>query len=64
MVRRVRHLKRQSEKSSEVISQAGMRQENRVAHQMGVFGFLLTYRFGHEHLFPSAIRNTVQPAKP
>lgn len=40
MVRRVRHLKRQSEKSSEVISQAGMRQENRVAHQMGVFGFL------------------------
>lgn len=60
----VRGLERQPKKSSEVISQAGTQQENGVAHRMGGFGFLLAHRFGCVHPFPSAIRNTIQPAKP
>lgn len=64
MIRRARCLERQSKTGSEVISQAGAQQENRIAHRMGVFGFLLAYRFGHGHPFPSAIGNTIQPAKP
>ena len=64
MVRRARCLKKQSKKGSEVISQAGAQQEDRIAHQMGVFGFLLACGFGCGHPFPNAIRNTVQPAKP